>query len=485
MEWPVNDVVAYSTIDNCEYGVHPYNPDISYPELSKDRLSYAVELDSTNAVYSAVRNVLMQLEYDPDHYGTVNWNPLKGIVVSGDNVVIKPNLVYHKHVLGALGLKAIITHASVIRPIIDYVLLATSGNCHITICDAPIQSADWQQLMDVSGLDKLVTFYKQHNVLIELLDLRYATCCKNSAGIIVKREKKAADPNGYIAVDLKTNSQLYAIADDAQKMEITDYGKGTVAKHHNRYTNEYLISGTVLNADVFINVPKLKTHKRAGVTLALKNIVGIVGDKSWIAHHRRGVDEYPKFIFSNWLLFYTNYYLKLYTPNWFCTLVYSFYRKCTKRKIVTGSNYAAKAPSCMAGSWQGNDTLWRTILDLNNILFYADKRGVMRETAQRRYIAVVDGIVGMDGEGPMDGNPLNCGLVIAGNNPAFVDIVTTHMMGFAADKFKLYAQIAKEHLWNVATLHANEISWVRYNQWRDINLSFKPSAGWKTMIRQH
>lgn len=77
------------------------------------------------------------------------------------------------------------------------------------------------------------------------------------------------------------------------KLEITNYGLGTVAKHHNDNKNEYLIAGTILNADVFINVPKLKTHKKAGVTLSMKNLIGINGDKSWIAHHRAGIDEYP------------------------------------------------------------------------------------------------------------------------------------------------------------------------------------------------
>jgi uncharacterized protein (DUF362 family) len=31
-----------------------------------------------------------------------------------------------------------------------------------------------------------------------------------------------------------------------------------------------------LQADVFINLPKPKTHKRAGITGAMKNLVGII-----------------------------------------------------------------------------------------------------------------------------------------------------------------------------------------------------------------
>ena len=34
--------------------------------------------------------------------------------------------------------------------------------------------------------------------------------------------------------------------------------------------NEYCISNTILDADVIINIPKLKTHKKAGITVCLK-----------------------------------------------------------------------------------------------------------------------------------------------------------------------------------------------------------------------
>ena len=49
--------------------------------------------------------------------------------------------------------------------------------------------------------------------------------------------------------------------------------------------NEYLLSETVLSADLVVNLPKLKTHKKTGVTLALKNLVGINGDKNLLPHH--------------------------------------------------------------------------------------------------------------------------------------------------------------------------------------------------------
>jgi len=43
----------------------------------------------------------------------------------------------------------------------------------------------------------------------------------------------------------------------------------------------------------------------------------------------------------------------------------------------------------------GNDVLWRTLADLNKLILYADSEGVLQGARQRRYLAVVDGIVGL------------------------------------------------------------------------------------------
>jgi uncharacterized protein (DUF362 family) len=55
--------------------------------------------------------------------------------------------------------------------------------------------------------------------------------------------------------------------------------------------HEYLLCRTPMEADVFINLPKLKTHKKVGVTCALKNLVGINANKNWLPHHTEGTPE--------------------------------------------------------------------------------------------------------------------------------------------------------------------------------------------------
>src|SRR5438045_9670723 len=53
-----------------------------------------------------------------------------------------------------------------------------------------------------------------------------------------------------------------------------------------------------MDADVFINLPKLKTHKNVGLTCALKNLVGINANKNWLPHQTEGTpdqggDQFP------------------------------------------------------------------------------------------------------------------------------------------------------------------------------------------------
>jgi hypothetical protein len=86
------------------------------------------------------------------------------------------------------------------------------------------------------------------------------------------------------------------------------------------------------------------------------------------------------------------------------------------------------------GDWRGNDTIWRTILDTNRVLFYADRSGVLRETKQRNYFCFIDGVVGMEGEGPMAGDAVPAGVVLAGDDPVAVDARAAEVMGFDSGK---------------------------------------------------
>ena len=172
------------------YPESPFNPPSVFPEFTSFHL-YKLELDSSNQVYSTVRTVFSELELDQEHLGTPAWNPLKTLINTNDNIVIKPNFVFDTHPFGKAGFQALITHASIIRVIIDYILLVTQGEGTITICDVPLQTANWQNLIRQGKFFDLVHFYEQKGIHINLLDLRYEISRKNTAGVIVNRKKSA------------------------------------------------------------------------------------------------------------------------------------------------------------------------------------------------------------------------------------------------------------------------------------------------------
>ena len=374
-----------------------------------------------------------------------------------------------------------ITHASIIRPIIDYLLIATQGNVTITICDVPLQEAVWEELINKSGLNKLVDFYTSKNIKINLLDLRLEVSTQNNTGVISRRVQKERDPKGYSVVDLKEKSYLLTEQKDSSKLEITNYGTGTVSKHHNQNRNEYLIAKTILNADLFINVPKLKTHRKAGVTLSLKNLMAN-GDKSWIAHHRRGVVR-EKILLPEYIRWYTAYYLKVYAPVWLTSLFYF----CFRLFFLKGRNlreHGMLRLSAMEGNWHGNDTVWRTILDLNNIIFFADKSGRLQPTPQRKYLSIIDGIIAMDKEGPMDGVPKPCGTIAGGFHPACVDYLASYIMGFDHSKIPQIAKSFTNNFFETAAIKPEDISVSSNIDWKKLNLDFEAAKGWKGKIER-
>jgi uncharacterized protein (DUF362 family) len=481
------NVVYIHKSDTFDYPSAPFNPPQIFPEL-KDNLLFRLDIDKTNMIYNSIRDTLIGLELDSQNIGTQEWNPLKNFVKAGQSIVIKPNLVYHAHPLGESGVISTITNASLIRPLIDYVLLATNGYCKITICDVPLQSTDWGEVIRISGLKDLIEFYKYKNINIDLLDLRYEISRTNDVKIIVNREFKIRDPMGYVAVDLGAKSELMPIIKYCDKFEVTDYGSGTVPKHHNPEKNEYCISKTVLNCDFFINVPKLKTHRKAGLTCAMKNLVGINSDKSWIAHHRRGKkscggDEFKEIhmyiILKNGFFSFLkrhNSLIPLATVlKWFSNNV--IHQGKNKNEGMKVNTYFIE------GSWYGNDTLWRCIKDLNKIILYADKSGKMQDQIQRNYFCIVDGIIAGEKEGPMEQIPKNAGIIIGGTKAVYIDKVAADIMGFDYTKITQIKEGFNNKYWNLVDIDDRGID-LKSNikEIGDLNLNFIPTSGWQYYI---
>ena len=126
------------------------------------------------------------------------------------------------------------------------------------------------------------------------------------------------------------------------------------------------------------------------------------------------------------------------------------------------------------------------VVDLNKCLFYFDGAGTPR-TKPLRYLAVVDGIIGGEGNGPMAPDPKPCGVIVAGRNPLAVDSVCCALMSFDWRKVRMISG-AFNVLRKKVGLYAHDEIQVISNEARkqkplgqftkEDGFAFKPHFGW-------
>jgi uncharacterized protein (DUF362 family) len=121
----------------------------------------------------------------------------------------------------------------------------------------------------------------------------------------------------------------------------------------------------ILDADVVVSMPKMKTHHWAGVTLSLKNLFGTLPGR---------VYGWPKNVLH----------------------------------------------------WAGIE---RSILDIAG--------------AVRPSYAIIDGIVGMEGNGPISGEPISPGVLVFADDPVAADTVGASLMGFDPEAIDYLAEAAR------------------------------------------
>lgn len=146
----------------------------------------------------------------------------------------------------------------------------------------------------------------------------------------------------------------------SSNVSLIDMNHGDIAKmkNHGRFTDfkEFYVARAIAEADVVIDVPKLKTHHWVGVTLSLKNLFG--------------------------------------------TLPGIYYGWPKNLLHIKG--------------------IERSILDLS--------------VSIPLHYSIIDGIVGMEGDGPIMGTPKNVGVVIMSKYPLAADVTGAEIMGFNPDK---------------------------------------------------
>jgi uncharacterized protein (DUF362 family) len=410
----------------------------------------------------------------------------------GDKVVLKPNWVkeHDERYPGPGQWDHVVTHPSVIEGVIAWVAPRLQGSGSITVCDAPQTDSSFAALRKYCDLDSMIARCraKWPDLKIELLDLRPEEW-HTVDGVTVNKKELPGDPKGTVHVMLNEDSEFVGYHGLGQ-LYGASYNMGETREHHRDTTHEYMLCRTPMDADVLINIPKLKCHKKVGLTCALKNMVGINANKNWLPHHTEGTpenggDQFPAATWKakvehSWmgrikrLLYGRSLLSKLFVPV-----------KKMGRMIFGDTQKVVRS-----GNWHGNDTCWRMVVDLNKSIFYYDSEGKPR-TKPLRYLAVVDAIIAGEGNGPMSPDAKPCGLIMAGTNPLAVDSVCCALMGFDWRKLKMLAGAFKISRKKIAAFSHDEICVVSNKSGmtkplreyrKEDSLAFKPHFGWENAI---
>ena len=444
-------------------------------------------------VRECLERLLYQLGLDRSNYGSARWNPLKEIIEKGDRVLLKPNLIRQSHLLNPAW-EHVITHGAVVRAVVHYVFKALSGTGEIIIADGPQIDSDYDKIYEVLRFGELKQHYqREHGYPLTFLDLREERWVTKDE-VIVERIKLPGDPAGYVEFDLADGSEFVG-HQSSGKYYGADYDFRQTQDYHSNGRNRYRLSRTALEADVFINLPKLKTHKKTGVTLSLKNLVGIHGDRNYLPHHtlgtpREGGDEFKSDDLKSALQ---------------SRVTQRFKRALTQRGGTGGTVvravkrmgyqvFGSTEEVIRSGNWYGNDTTWRMALDINKLLFYGSADGTFHNHPEkRRYLTIVDGIIAGEGNGPMAPDPKPCGVLVGGFNPVAVDTVCATLMGFDYQRLPVVARAWQSRHLPLVDYTPEEID-CRSNApewagslaelWRAAHFAFRPHFGWKGRIER-
>jgi len=415
----------------------PFHPSERYPEYPFQD----VWSEPDNAAYSIVRNALLLLALDKSNFGQKAWNPLGELIEPGDIVLLKPNLIRESHSLRYDEWEQVITHPSIIRTVLDYVFIALKGKGRVTIADGPQTDSDFDEIVRRTGLDKIVDYFRDKGLEISLLDLRRHRWL-NRNGVTYKREALPGDPRGYTTIDLGQNSEFKDYALSGQFYG-ADYDMEETVKYHGKGRHIYVLCRSVMDADVLINLPKMKTHKKTGVTLSLKNMVGANGYRNCLPHYTIGTPAERGDEFSNSNLKNKVQSRGIVGIKKYLTTLGGCGGALTRVLFKAGKVvFGDTSQVVRSGNWYGNDTAWRMVLDLNKCLFHFAGDGRPR-TKPLRYMSLIDGIIAGEGDGPVAVDAKPCGIVIAGFNPVSVDTVCAELMGFDYRKLRMLSQAWK------------------------------------------
>jgi uncharacterized protein (DUF362 family) len=433
---------------------HSFVPTVSIARLSS--CSYPVGPERDNPVSQALHRVAEVMNWADGN------GPFGRVIPPGARVLIKPNLVLHRNE-GSGGTDCLVTHPSLIRAAVEAALRTSAAE--VLVGDAPIQGCDFNILMQESGLQAWAEERTAQDSRFKgIQDFRRTTCVLVHGVRVAAENLQSADQ--FVLFNLGRESLLEPVSNNGNRFRVAWYDPRLMAKTHHAGVHEYLVARAVVDADVIINLPKLKTHKKAGITCALKNLIGINGNKEYLPHHRLGGSEqggdcYPGNGAVKSALEYVTDRQNLSSSYASATLWHLVFALLARTSRLQGDRLGTD------GSWHGNDTIWRTCLDLNRILLYGRTGataaagsmgvGIMKEEIQRRVIHIADAVIAGQGNGPLAPDPLELGVLLGGNNASAVDWVGAHLLAYNAEQIPLLRHAFDQFRWPITNFSSDAV----------------------------
>jgi uncharacterized protein (DUF362 family) len=406
--------------------------------------------------------------------------PLADIIEPGMSVLLKPNWVLHYNQRGC-GMDCMITHPFFIKAVLKEVFAAKPSR--VIIGDAPIQSTVFEEL---PNLDWLKTSDINNSCPVEIIDFRRDVVDKYGKVDSNRRALKR-----YVLFDLGHDSLMEPISESAGNFRNTNYDPQALASTHRPGRHQYLLAKEPFEADVIINLPKLKAHRKAGITAAVKNLVGINGNKGYLPHHRiggsaQGGDCYEGSFFLKRLAesFLDISNSRINKPD------RPFWRFCVNGLIQLQWIISPHVTKSLEGSWYGNDTVWRMALDLNRIAMYGKIDGSMSSTPVRCVYSLTDGIIAGQHNGPLAPEPINLGAVTFASSSLFADMAHAALMHFDWRKIALlrcglesdYSYPLVHHTAEELKVCTNSKTYSFAETAKLLGKDFIPPDGWKEHI---
>ncbi|MBX7046476.1 MAG: DUF362 domain-containing protein [Ignavibacteria bacterium] len=348
--------------------------------------------------------------------------------LKGKKILLKPNWV--RHSVKPADELCLRTNDNFILAALEVVLSKSPAS--VVIGDAPVQGCRWEKMISEKFIERVENLSNKYKIPVTLKDFRRVVFYAKDNRSITNR--KPLDE--YIIFDVAEKSYLEPITSSEKNLfRVTQYNPDRFTESHKKGMHKYCITKELFKADVVISLPKVKTHQKAGITAALKNLVGVNGDKDFLPHHRlggtgMGGDCYPG---KNYL----RYTAEILQDNANRRLGKKSYKFWVRMSAMIWRFSLPRSTDHLAAGWYGNDTTWRMVMDLNTIVNFGKEDGTISDKPQRILYSLCDGIIGGEGDGPLKPDPLNLGVICFSNDSARTDICMASMMGMDVNKIPL------------------------------------------------